>query len=225
MRELAERYMGNYSDRTAAASIGSVMINALFGVSKLVLGVYLLSAWFIINAVYDFVLCVARCHMLKKYADIRRQEHLDNRPAVEMAAYRSNGIFLCLLGVSYMTVCLYMYFTGDFIVQSGHAVFLVATVAFTKMGFAVYGIIITRKLKSPIVSALKTICIVDATVSIIITQCTLLTFCNVPGAAMSSAAFGTTASIAFIILGLCMRRKRGSSVGGCPNSACFHAEL
>ena|GEM_PF-6607556 len=49
----AARYMGDYSERTVTISIGSVMINALFGIGKLVLGISLLSAWFVINAVYD----------------------------------------------------------------------------------------------------------------------------------------------------------------------------
>lgn len=207
MRELAERYLGNYSDRTVTISIGTVIINALFGIGKLIFGITLLSVWFVINAIYDLVLCIARCYTLKKYFYLKRTKGIKKQCDIEIAVYRHNGIFLCLLGISYMAVCLYMYFTGDFIVQSGYAAFLVATVAFSKMGFAVYGIITARKLKSPVMSALKIICIVDATVSIVITQCTLLTFCNISSAAISSAAFGTMSSIAFFILGVYMYKK------------------
>jgi hypothetical protein len=68
MKELNNRYVGNYLDRTASIAAASLVINALIGIGKLALGAYLLSAWFMTSAAYYLILCIARGQALKKYS-------------------------------------------------------------------------------------------------------------------------------------------------------------
>lgn len=208
MRGLLDRYMGNAHDRTAAATLGSLVIYTLIGISKLILGVYLLSVWFITNALYYLLLCAVRGQALRMYTAARGIENSRKRYDLEFVVYRHGGIFICLLGISYFLVCLRMYLVGDATLYSGCTVYLVATVAFTKMGFAIHGIVIHRHLKNPIISTLKIINFIDAVVAIVVTQCTLLKMQAAPQAVSSSAWFGMGCSALFVLIGILMLIKK-----------------
>ena len=106
-----------------------------------------------------------------------------------------------------------MYLHGDSTVYRGYMVYLVALVAFVKMGFAISGTLSARKRNSPIVTAVKVLSFADALVSIVVTQCTLLTFKNSPHAGTSSALFGLGVSGLFLLAGLIMAIRGRKSAG------------
>lgn len=201
---------GGYPDRTAAVTAVSFSVNALIGAGKLLLGICLLSTWFIINALYYLLLCAARAQALKKYVAARRIDDPCKRYEEEFAVFRHGGALLCMMGLTYLLACLYMYRTGKADTYSGLVVYAVATVAFTKLGFAIYGLKVSRWLKSPIVTTLKAIAFADAMVSIVVTQCVLLTMKGSPHAVESSALFGMAVGLLFVAEGLVMlcRKKR-----------------
>lgn len=129
---------------------------------------------------------------------------------MEFNVYKRGGVFLCLLGVSYLLVCLRMYLVGDVFIYSGYIVYLVATVAFNKLVVAIYGNIVNRHLKNPIISTLKVLNFIDAMVSIVVTQMTLLTMQASPRALSVSALFGMACSALFFLIGmymLCQKKK------------------
>ncbi|HWT77174.1 MAG TPA: hypothetical protein VN258_20930 [Mobilitalea sp.] len=208
MKELILRHMGNAHDRTAATSLAAFTVNAMIGVGKLILGIYLLSAWFVTNSIYYLVLCFVRGHSIQKYTYARSLESSKERYDMEFTVYKRSGIFVCLLGISYLLVCLRMYLVGDSTVYKGNIVYLVATIAFTKMGFAIHGTVANRHLKDPIIATLKIISFIDAMVSIVVTQCTLLTMEASLYAVKSSALFGMGCSILFILIGSFMLMKK-----------------
>lgn len=205
---LFDRYLVDYQDRTALTNVASLTINALIGIGKLILGVYLLSGWFMINAVYYIILFAARGQALYKYRVAKTIEGPAQRYNMEFIVYQRSGTFLCLLGISYLLVCLRMYVAGDAFMFRGYIVYLVAAVAFTKLGIAIYGTLANRHLKGPIVSSLKMISFVDAMVSIVVTQYTLLMMEKSPNAISSSALFGMGCSILFFLIGICMLLKK-----------------
>ena len=135
------------------------------------------------------------------------------RQALERAVTRHTGVFLILLGLVYALTCLRMYLHGDSTVYRGYMVYLVALVAFVKMGFAISGTLSARKRNSPIVTAVKVLSFADALVSIVVTQCTLLTFKNSPHAVTSSALFGLGVSGLFLLAGLIMAIRGRKSAG------------
>ncbi len=205
--------MGNYQDRTVASTRVSLAGNAFTGIIKLVLGLYLISGWFITNSLYYLILCIARGQALNKYTMAKHIEDPRERYNMEFAVYKRSGIFLCLLGVSYLLVCLRMYVVGDAAVYGGYTVYLVAAIAFTKLCLAVHGTVITRHRKDPIISTLKIISFTDAMVSIVVTQYTLLTMTSSAGAVTSSALLGMGCSVVFAGIGVFMlMKKKNTSV-------------
>jgi ribose/xylose/arabinose/galactoside ABC-type transport system permease subunit len=101
-----------------------------------------------------------------------------------------------------------MYLNGDAIAYSGYMVYLVATVAFTKMGFAIHGTVINRHRNNPIISTLKMISFIDAMVAIVVTQYTLLIKQSSAHAMNSSALFGMGCSALFVLIGIRMLTKK-----------------
>ncbi len=161
------------------------------------------------NAAYYLILCAARGYALYKYTRAKSLQDSKPRNTLEFAVYQRSGIFLCLLGISYLLVCLRMYFYGDAIVFQGNIVFLVATVAFTKLSIAIYGTLTNRHLKGPIVSALKMISFTDAMVSIVVTQYTLIMLEDDSSHAISSSALlGMGCSVVFFLMGIYMLLKK-----------------
>ena len=205
MREFLTHYRQNTNERIALITRMSFVLNILIGVGKLALGVYLLSSWFAVNAFYYLLLCVARGQALTQLGLVDEIENPQKRYTREISIFKKNGFFVCLIGVSYLLVCLHMYLSGNANNYSNdYIVYGVATVAFTKIGFAIAGIISTRKLKRPILSVIKIISLMDACVSIVLTQCALLVMMKSDHAIESSALFGMAISIVFILFGLLM---------------------
>jgi len=204
MRSVWDRYLGNKQDRTAMINVASLVINALIGIGKLILGLYLLSGWFITNAVYYLILCVAKGQVLHQYKVAKGIASPRNRYSLELAVYKRGGLLLCLLGVSYSIVCLRMYLIGDAFIYSGIIVYIVAAVAFTKLAFAIQGTWANRQLHNPIISTLKMINFTDAMVSIVVTQATLLTMQASPLALKTSSLFGMGCSVLFCLMGVWM---------------------
>lgn len=208
MKKWLEHWLPDRRDRAAVTALAAFTLNALIGAGKLLLGMYLQSAWFMINAVYYLVLSAARGQTLRRYAEARKLGDPEERYELEFSVYRKSGIFLCLLGLSYMGVCLRMFMVGDAVVFSGNMVFLIASVAFTKLGMAIHGNVVNRHLHNPIVSALKVINFTDAMVSIVVTQYTLLMMRSSASAMSSSALFGMGCSGLFMVIGIFMFCRR-----------------
>ncbi|WP_342421640.1 hypothetical protein [Paenibacillus sp. FSL E2-0178] len=204
IRELLDRYRGDYQERTAMVNAVSLAVNAVIGAGKLILGVYLLSGWLITNAIYYLILSAARGQALHKFAAVKQIEQPGERLQLEHNIYRRSGLSLCLLGISYLLVSLRMYVLGDALIFSGNLVYLVAAVSFTKLGMAIYGMTANRNLKGPIVSTLKIFSFTDALVSIVVTQYTLLTMQHSPRALDSSALLGMGFSLFFVCIGMYM---------------------
>lgn len=202
MKKWLEHWLPDRRDRAAVTALAAFTLNALIGAGKLLLGMYLQSAWFMITAVYYLVLSAARGLTLRRYAEARKLGDPEERYELEFSVYRKSGIFLCLLGLSYMGVCLRMFMVGDAVVFGGNMVFL------TKLGMAIHGNVVNRHLHNPIVSALKVINFTDAMVSIVVTQYTLLMMRSSASAMSSSALFGMGCSGLFMVIGIFMFCRR-----------------
>jgi len=209
MRELYEKYLGNKYDRAATIGAGSFLINAITGIGQLIFGIVLDSPWYIINSVYYLLLCIARGQVLRKYRNIRNIKDEKNRYDYEFAVHKNAGIFICLMAIAYLSTCVWMYITGEARVQNEISLVLaVATIAFSKIGSAIYGMISNRHMHDPIISILKKISFLDAFVSIVVTQCSLLIMTEVSQAVSSSALFGMGVSFLFFVIGIFTIKKK-----------------
>lgn len=199
------RFMGNYHDRTMLFSVGSVAANAVIGVVKLAAGIALLSSWLIATGVYYLLLCAARGQTLRQFYRTKDIKDRLLRFDKQFWVYKRSGIFICLIGLSYFGVCLFMYFYKTTTSYPYYILYGVAAAAFYKIIMAVYGIVVTSKMKTPLLSTMKIIALVDACVSIVAIQCALLTVEDSPAAASSSSAlFGMGCSVVFLGIGIFM---------------------
>lgn len=139
IRELYSHYRENYPDRTALiAAVSRDQRAAWAG-----------------QAASGPPPFAAKFQILRRYAQVRKSDGPEARLQLEQSAYRRSGGFLLLLGLSYLNVCLCMFLTGEATAYQGYIVYLVALVAFIKLGLAIWGNVAARKLHSPILSSLK----------------------------------------------------------------------
>lgn len=203
IRRLRLRFR-SFSDRAITITTASFCINAVLGVGKLVLGLHLLSTWFLLNAGYYLLLCAARGKALWQYRRNKTIEDPRLRYRRACAVFHHNGGFLTALGAAYFLVCLRMYFDGEAQVYGGIMAYLTAAAALVKLGVALSGNLAMRRIKNPIVAAIKQISFADALVSIVVTQCSLLTVLGSENATRSSAVFGAAVSAVLVGGGLWM---------------------
>ena len=203
-----ERYLGNYHDRTMLFSVSSVVINAILGLVKLGTGIALFSPWFIANGIYYPLLCAARGRVLGKFRQTKDIGDKVLRFDRQFLIYRHNGIFVCLIGLSYFGVCLAMYFYKTTISYPFYILYGVAAMAFYKITMAIYGIVVTKRMKNPLLSTMKIIALIDACVSIVSIQCALIAMDDPAAASASSALFGMGCSVGFLAIGVFMLLKK-----------------
>lgn len=150
MRQFLYRHWGKYPDRNIRFTKASFYINAVVGSGKLILGIYLLSAWFSLNGIYYLLLCVSRKIALKKYEIAKEHSNSKDGEQVAHSYLRTSGVFLGLLGAIYFFISNNLYLYGDSILYDGYLALLVALIAFLKLGFAIYGTIVTSRQNNPI---------------------------------------------------------------------------
>lgn len=208
MKRLYNRHMGNWHNRAITITFNSFVINAFVGAFNLVLGIYLSSIWFIANAAYYLLLGTARGHLLRKYISSKKIVDANARYNFELLSYRRSGFFVCFLGIVYFCLGLYMYKKGDVTIYKGYIVYLVALVAFLKLSFAIQGMVVARRMKNPVLGAIKIINFIDAMVSIVVTQCTLMSMEKASDAVKQSAILAMGFSAIFFGIGLYMALKK-----------------
>lgn len=202
-----------YQDRTMLLSIGSFAVNAVIGAGKLLLGILLLSPWFVATAVYYLLLCAARGQLLWRFRHTRLIQDPREQFDRQFAVFRHSGVFICLLGVSYLLVCLCIYLLDGGSSYPYYLVYGVAAVAFYKVGVSIYGVVVSRRIKNPLLTAMKAVALMDACFSIVAVQYALLAMQESAAvAARSSALFGAGCSLVFVGLGLWMLLRKKS----CP---------
>lgn len=193
-----------YHGRALLLSTGSLAFGALIGIGKLAAGLVFLSPWLIVTAVYYLLLGGARGQLLWKNRRIGNAENPAVRAALQRRAYRQSGVFISLIGLSYFLVCLCMYRLGITTSYPYYIQYGVAAVAFYKIGMAIYGMVVTRKMNNPVLSSLKILNFTDACVSIVAVQNALLTMEESPSASSSSAFLGMGCSVLFLLIGIGM---------------------
>ena len=206
MKLFPREYVERDVDRAVIATSVSFFVNAFFAILKLCIGFHYSSVWFIINAFYYILLSVARGEALRKYSIISSNGSSGEKRR-QLDVYRHGGILICLLSISYLLVCMRMYFVGDTVVYRGYVVYGVIIAAVIKIGFAISGIRRATMLKSPIFSSIKTVNFFDATVSTVVALLELLRLYGNPKAVEISSIFGVVAGVLLFLVGLYMINK------------------
>ena len=182
----------------------STISNFLVAIIKFILSLTIPSLWFFINAGFSFVLAFGRFLTIKEYNKIRALSNREERLKREYNNYSRNGIMLILLGIMYFFVSSYMYFKGTNTTMHEYVTYLVALIAFSSIGTAIYGMVKYKRNEEPIIKGIKLTNFANALTTIVLTQVVLLdTFADEYNSSLNGYT-GMGVSLVIIGLGLYM---------------------
>ena len=191
-------------DRIVLFLIGSTIGNLLVSVIKFVLSLTIPSMWFFVNAIFSFALAICRFLTIKKYGKIRKINDVSQKMEMEYSVYINNGILLILTGIAYFFVSSYMYYKGTNTNMHEYITYLVALIAFTSIGTAIYGMVKYKRNKEPIIKGIKITNFAKALTSIVLTQVVLLDTYSEGYNSTINGYTGMGVSLIIILLGLSM---------------------
>jgi len=154
--------------------ICSTISNFFVGIVKFIFSLTIPSLWFFINAGFSFVLAICRFLTIRKYNKIKKIKDRTIIIKEEYKSYLQNGVMLIVLGIMYFFVSSYMYYKGTNTNMHEYITYLVALIAFTSIGTAIYGMIKYKRNQEPIIKGIKITNFANALTSIVLTQVVLL---------------------------------------------------
>lgn len=205
MKELIKKFRAlEKKDQLIFFLVCSTISNFCVGIIKFILSLSIPSFWFFINAVFSLVLAACRFLTIKRYNKIKTLKNKKLQMNEEYKNYMQNGIMLIVLGIIYFFVSSYMYYKGTNTNMHEYITYLVALIAFTSIGTAIYGMIKYKKNQEPIIKGIKITNFANALTSIVLTQVVLLdTFANEYDSTLNGYT-GMGVSLTIIGLGLYM---------------------
>lgn len=205
MKELIKKFRAlEKKDQLIFFLVCSTISNFCVGIIKFILSISIPSFWFFINAVFSLVLAACRFLTIKRYNKIKTLKNKKLQMNEEYKNYMQNGIMLIVLGIIYFFVSSYMYYKGTNTNMHEYITYLVALIAFTSIGSAIYGMIKYKRNQEPIIKGIKITNFANALTSIVLTQVVLLdTFANEYDSTLNGYT-GMGVSLTIICLGLYM---------------------
>ena len=205
MKELIRKFRAlEKKDQLIFFLVCSTISNFCVGIIKFILSLSIPSFWFFINAIFSLVLATCRFLTIKRYNKIKVLKDKKLQMNEEYKNYLQNGIMLIVLGIIYFFVSSYMYYKGTNTNMHEYITYLVALIAFTSIGTAIYGMIKYKKNQEPIIKGIKITNFANALTSIVLTQVVLLdTFASEYDSTLNGYT-GMAVSLTIIGLGLYM---------------------
>ncbi len=182
----------------------STISNFFMAIVKLVLSLTIPSLWFFVNAGFGFTLTICRFLTIKRYNIIKKIKYKQLQNKEEYKNYLQNGIMLIILGITYFFVSSYMYYKGTNTNMHEYITYLVALIAFTSIGTAIYGMIKYKRSHEPIIKGIKITNFANALTSIVLTQVVLLDTFSEGYDSTLNGYTGMGVSVIIIVLGLYM---------------------
>ena len=205
MKELIRKFrVLEKKDQLIFFLVCSTISNFCVGIIKFILSLSIPSFWFFINAVFSLVLAACRFLTIKRYNKIKVLKDKNIQMNEGYKNYIQNGVMLIVLGIIYFFVSSYMYYKGTNTNMHEYITYLVALIAFTSIGSAIYGMIKYKKNQEPIIKGIKITNFANALTSIVLTQVVLLdTFASEYDSTLNGYT-GMGVSLIIIWLGLYM---------------------
>lgn len=187
----------------------SIVVNSITALAKMGFGFYLDSYWLLIHSIYFMIIGFARYRTMKNYIYVQTVKSILFKYNLEFETHNRAGYFLLFIGFSYLLACLRMYFVGDVILIGGILVYWFIVFTVVKFTFAIYGLVNTRHKRNPIIRTMKVIGFVDASLSVVPTLYTSLSYFDYDNTAEVTSLLGMGISIGVMIAGIVMlNRKR-----------------
>ncbi|MBQ6991985.1 MAG: hypothetical protein IJN50_03620 [Clostridia bacterium] len=175
MKEIIKKFRAlEKKDQLIFFLVCSTISNFIVGIIKFIFSLTIPSFWFFINAGFSFVLAISRYLTINKYNKIKKIKYKQIIIKEEYKSYLQNGVMLILLGIMYFFVSSYMYYKGTNTNMHEYITYLVALIAFTSIGTAIYGMIKYKRNQELIIKGIKITNFANALTSIVLTQVVLL---------------------------------------------------
>lgn len=212
MKLSMQRIYRYYVQREKTSAISktqvSFLLNCFISLFKCLIGILYDTKWMLMCGSYFMMLAVARGHVLYKFNKSKSMNCKIAYDTYVHRVYHRSGYFIIGIGISYMLLCFWMYRFDEQISYPQYIVYGVVAIAFYKIGMAIYGLCDKKNDHSVLLSILKIINLMDASVSIVASQCALLVSQHSIYASKSSAMLGIGCSIMCIAMGCIIVQKK-----------------
>lgn len=153
------KYIGDLAFRGSVSIYQGMMVNFLYVVFRIFVGIRYASVWFLTIAVYDLVLGIMRLSLILSY----RNRNIKSEPR----CYRRTAWLLFLLNIPMGGMIVLIVLTDSGYSYPGYVIYLSALYTFCTIILAVVNLVKFRKLGSPILSAAKVLNFVAALMSLL----------------------------------------------------------
>ena len=170
----------------------SLIFSAVFGAFNGILSIISSSIWFLMLSIYYVALAIARVGIYYYKQGTENKSTLDS-----IKLYRNSGIFLLIMNFAIGVAVLQIVFIEKGFNYPGLFIYAVATYAFTKISFAIINISKTRGTKNYTEMSLRSINLIDASVSILALQTALISEFS-EGSSDITVMNGITGAVVFL---------------------------
>lgn len=170
-RPFVQRYQNDVDFQMKVKVLFSLILNVMYAVVKLGLGIFYQSFWDIQIAIYYVLICGCRFiffHYMQHYT-------LGQYPEKEYLKYKHCGYFLLGINMIWIGTTILMVWYHHTYEYPGTMIYVAALYAFYTIGVAIKNMIKYRKSKSPIIKAMNCLHFVTACLSIFSLQTAMLT--------------------------------------------------
>lgn len=154
-----EKYIGDLAFRGSVSICQGMMVNFLYVVFRIFVGIRYASVWFLTMAIYYLLLGIMRLSLILSY----RNRGVKS----ELHCYRRTAWLLFLLNIPMGGMTVLMVLTDSGYSYPGYVIYLSAMYTFYTIILAIVNLVKFRKLGSPILSAAKIMNFVAALMSLL----------------------------------------------------------
>ncbi len=151
------KYIGDLAFRGSVSIYQGMMVNFLYVVFRIFVGIRYASVWFLTIAIYYLLLGIMRLSLILSYRNMKS----------ELRCYRRTAWLLFLLNIPMGGMILLMVLTDSGYSYPGYVIYLSALYTFYMVILAIVNLVKFRKLGSPILSAAKVLNFVAALMSLL----------------------------------------------------------
>lgn len=193
------KYIGDLAFRGSVSIYQGMMVNFLYVVFRIFIGIRYASVWFITIAIYYLLLGVMRLSLILSY----RNRNVKS----ELRCYRRTAWLLFLLNIPMGGMIVLMVLTDSGYSYPGYVIYLSALYTFCTVILAIVNLVKFRKLGSPIFSAAKVLNFVAALMSLLGLQTAMISKFSTEGEnfrRIMNALTGSSVWIAVILTAVYM---------------------
>ena len=167
------KYIGDLAFRGSVSIYPGMMVNFLYVVFRIFVGIRYASVWFLTIAIYDLLLGIMRLSLILSY----RNRNMKS----ELRCYRRTAWLLFLLNIPMGGMIVLMVLTDSGYSYPGYVIYLSALYTFYTIILAIVNLVKFRKLGSPILSAAKVLNFVAALMSLLGLQTAMISQVSTEG--------------------------------------------